>query len=53
MHLHTWPACSYGGGVWQASRCPLPSGPPTMQFAKMNHAVLVIGYNMTASPPYW
>ncbi|KAL4458947.1 hypothetical protein ABPG75_013812 [Micractinium tetrahymenae] len=43
----------YGGGVWQAARCPLPGGAPTVASAQMNHAVLVIGYDMTASPPYW
>ncbi|KAL4431625.1 hypothetical protein ABPG77_001467 [Micractinium sp. CCAP 211/92] len=43
----------YGGGVWEASHCPLPSGPPSLLSAKMNHAVLIIGYNMTANPPYW
>lgn len=47
------PACRYGGGVWEASRCPLPGGAPTMAGAAMNHAVLVVGYDASASPPYW
>ena len=42
-----------GGGVWQASRCRYPRGPPTDAGAVYDHSVLVVGYNMSARPPYW
>ena len=45
----------YSGGVWPASRCnySYPSGKPSAAKARVTHAMLVVGYNMTAQPPYW
>lgn len=51
----------YGGGTYGASSCTYPPGPrapvgaPTSPTAtvQINHAVLVVGYDTTASPPYW
>ena len=47
---------AYRGGLWRASECDEPpAGPP--EDAKvvdlLSHAVLVIGFNMTAQPPFW
>jgi len=43
----------YGGGVWTAARCDYPAGPPNYENATINHALLVVGFNLTATPPYW
>ncbi|KAL4422483.1 hypothetical protein ABPG75_008680 [Micractinium tetrahymenae] len=43
----------YSGGLWTAAECDVPAGPPIASRAGMNHAVLVVGFNMTAQPPYW
>lgn len=34
----------YGGGLWPASSCALPPNPSK---AMVNHALLVVGYDMT------
>ena len=43
----------YVGSLWPASSCPLPPGPPNPAKAVVNHAVLVVGWNSLAKPPYW
>lgn len=43
----------YSGGLWSASSCPLPPGPPNPAKATVNHALLVVGWNSLAKPPYW
>ncbi|KAL4436061.1 hypothetical protein ABPG77_005509 [Micractinium sp. CCAP 211/92] len=43
----------YSGGLWTTADCEVPAGPPSFSSAKTNHAVLVVGFNMTARPPYW
>lgn len=37
----------YGGGVWPASSCALPPGNPNPNYARVNHALLVVGYDAT------
>lgn len=37
----------FSGGVWPASSCPLPPGAPSASLAQVNHALLVVGYDMT------
>lgn len=37
----------YSGGVWPNDSCVLPPGPPTNARATVNHALLVVGYDMT------
>ena len=37
----------YSGGVWPASSCKLPSGAPNASLATVNHALLVVGYDMS------
>ena len=36
----------YGGGTWPVSSCPLPAGRPDGTQARVNHALLVVGYHM-------
>ena len=43
----------YSGGVWPASSCALPPGPPAAANATVNHALLVVGWNMLYKPYYW
>ena len=42
-------------GLWGAANCKLPPGPPNATDAalKINHAVLVVGYQMTTKPYHW
>ena len=37
----------FNGGVWPASSCVLPPGPPDPAEATVNHALLVVGWDMT------
>ena len=37
----------FASGVWPASSCALPPGPPDPTKAMVNHALLVVGYDMT------
>ena len=37
----------YSGGVWPANSCMLPTGAPSSARALVNHALLVVGYDMT------
>lgn len=43
----------YSGGIWAASSCALPPGAPDPAKALVNHAVLVVGWNMLYQPYYW
>lgn len=43
----------YGGGVIEATRCRLPAGAPSTSRIQIDHAVTVVGYDMTANPPFW
>lgn len=43
----------YVGTLWSASLCALPPGRPDPAKAVVNHAVLVVGWNSLAKPPYW
>ncbi|KAL4431411.1 hypothetical protein ABPG75_006667 [Micractinium tetrahymenae] len=47
----------YSGGVWLPSECgPYATGAgglPVVNSISLNHALLVIGFNMKAKPPYW
>lgn len=45
----------YKEGVYSARNCPLPPGRPNATLAAINHAVLVVGFNMDAAldKPYW
>lgn len=36
----------YSGGIWPASSCDLPPGRPDLTKAMVNHALLVVGYDM-------
>ncbi|PRW61301.1 deleted in malignant brain tumors 1 -like [Chlorella sorokiniana] len=37
----------YSGGIWPANSCKLPPGRPSNAQALVNHALLVVGYDMT------
>lgn len=43
----------YAGGVWLANQCQYPSKEPNAALANPNHAMLVVGFNLSTSPPYW
>ncbi len=44
----------YRGGVWPNNSCALPTGAPVTKKALINHAVLVVGYDMkTAGNHFW
>ncbi|KAI7845778.1 hypothetical protein COHA_000692 [Chlorella ohadii] len=42
----------YSGGTWPASACSLPPGAPNATKAMVNHALLVVGYDMTTPGNY-
>ncbi|PSC73419.1 cysteine isoform A [Micractinium conductrix] len=46
---------AYAGEVWRAVECPgYPvDATPNYEEVLLDHALLVVGFNMTASPPYW
>lgn len=43
------------GSLWGAANCAVPPGPPNATDAelKLNHAVLVVGYDMSYKPYKW
>lgn len=43
----------YSGGIWPASSCALPKGAPSSKHAMVNHAMVVVGWNMRYKPHYW
>lgn len=44
----------YSGGVWPASSCALPRGIPNPTNARVNHALLVVGYDIVnPDNSYW
>ena len=46
----------YNGGIWMRNRCNYtygPGGVPIDAQVKINHALLVVGFNAQAQPPYW
>jgi hypothetical protein len=43
----------FGGGLFTADRCWYPEGAPTWDSSEFDHAMLVVGFNTSASPPFW
>jgi len=47
---------TYAGGLWLASECQYTNGSdgrPDADLVAMNHALLIVGFNMSTGPPFY